>query len=281
MKINDLEIQLLSDGMAQTDAGGPFGLVPKAYYEPYFKPDDKNWIGMALTCLLIFSEGKTILVDTGVGAKLSAKEIEFWGLKRPNGGLVEQLAAKNIQPQDVDMVLNTHLHSDHCGGNTAQKGEMITATFPNATYMVQRMEWAMASHPNPRTRATYFSKNFEPLIANGQMKLLHGDTEVTKHVKCVMTPGHTRGHQSILLHSGDWKAIFLSDLASYTVHMLRTSWTASFDVYPLQTIETKQKWQQWVIANDALMFFQHDPQTQVARLREQDGRLDLQPEKYF
>jgi len=280
MKVNDLEIHLLSDGEAKTDAGGPFGLVPKPYYEPYFKSDDKNRIAMALTCMLIISEGKTILVDTGLGAKLSAKEIEFWGLERPNGGLVDQLAAKNIRPQDIDVVVNSHLHADHCGGNTFQSGDTVKATFANATYLVQRMEWAQASHPNARTRGTYFENNFAPLVGSGQMKLLHGDTAVTKEVKCVLTPGHTRGHQSLVLQSGDWKAIFLSDLASYSVHMLRTSWTTSYDVYPMQTVETKQKWQRWVLSNNALMFFQHDPQTQVARLREQDGRLSLQPENY-
>ncbi|MCH7587814.1 MAG: MBL fold metallo-hydrolase [Chloroflexi bacterium] len=278
MKIGDLEIYLLSDGVAKTDAGGPFGLVPKSYYESYIKSDNQNRIAMALTCMLIFSEGKTILVDTGLGAKLSAKENEFWGLERPNGGLVRQLASKDIQPQDIDIVVNTHLHADHCGGNTIQSGDTIKATFPNATYMVQRMEWAQASHPNSRTRGTYFEKNFATLVASGQMKLLHGDTEVTKEVKCVMTPGHTRGHQSLVLQSRDWKAIFLADLASYSVHMQRTSWTASYDVYPLQTIETKQKWQRWVLSNDALMFFQHDPQIQIARLRKKDGRLIIRPE---
>jgi glyoxylase-like metal-dependent hydrolase (beta-lactamase superfamily II) len=137
------------------------------------------------------------------------------------------------------------------------------------------MEWAEASHPNPRTRGTYFGKNFSSLVQTGQMKLLHGDTQITENVRCVVTPGHTRGHQSVLLQSGDWKGMFLGDLASMSIHMVRTSWATAYDIDPQQTIATKGIWQTWSLENNAWLFFQHDPKIQIAQLVTENGRLSI------
>ncbi len=276
MRFGDLELHLVSDGQVWSDAGGPFGLVPRTLYECVVQPNRENKIPMTLRCMLVRSEGTTIVIDTGLGDKLSPEAQALWSLERAEGGLVQALARHDIKPDDVDIVINTHLHADHCAGNTRVEAGKIVPTFPNAEYWVQRIEWAQASHPDARTRGTYFAENFAPIWNTGKLRLLHGDTQVTRHVHCVITPGHTRGHQSILFESGDWKGMYVADMASYAIHMAKTAWLTSYDVYPLENIRTKQRWRQWAVENRAWLFFEHDPKTAIARFMDTDGRLQLE-----
>jgi glyoxylase-like metal-dependent hydrolase (beta-lactamase superfamily II) len=277
MRIGDLEIHLLSDGVARSDAGGPFGLVPRALYSKHYSIGSDNKLQMRLTCLLVRSRGVTIVIDTGFGMKLDEKAQRQWHLWREEGGLVESLERVGVSPQDVNIVINTHLHGDHCGGNTRLGNGGPVATFPNAEYYVQRIEWADASNPDLRTRNTYAPDNFAPLVKRGQMRLLHGDTDVTDQVKCVATPGHTRGHQSVLLRSGDWRGMFVGDVASYAVHMMRTAWLTSYDVYPLENLATKQRWQAWAVKNKAWLFIEHDPAMPVMQLESTEKGLRGRP----
>lgn len=276
MQFGELKVDIVTDGIVQVDAGGPFGLVPRALYQDYLDPDEANLIPMRLDCLLVQSDGKIILIDTGLGDRLNDRAKQYWGLSRPDGGLIDNLSRHGVAPEDVDIVLNTHLHSDHCGGNTRFEGESLVASFPNAEYWVQWTEYAEASHPNARTRGTYLSDNFSPLAAEGRLRLLQGDTTVTSGVRCVVTPGHTRGHQVVVLESNGWKGLYVADMASYAIHLARTAWVTSYDVLPLENIATKSYWQRWVIENQAWVFMEHDPKKQVVRLIEQDGRVILE-----
>ena len=277
MQIGDLEVHLVSDGHVWVDPGGPFGLVPRVLYQRVIAPNADNLVPEMLNCLLLRSDGRTLLVDTGLGPKLDERSAAQWHLERPGGGLLEGLARLGVGPEQVDVVICTHLHADHCGGHTRREGEGAVPAFPRAEYLVQRMEWADASHPNVRTRATYSADNFSPVLAQGRLRLLHGDEQVTSHVRCVMTPGHTRGHHSVLLSSGDWRGLFVSDMATFAGHMARAAWVTSFDVEPLENITTKQRWQRWALESGAWLFFIHDPLTPVARLVERGGRLETEP----
>lgn len=277
MQIGDLEFHIVSDGQVWSDAGGPFGLVPRSLYEKVIQPNKANKIPMMLNCLLIRSEGKTILIDTGLGEKLSPEARELWELERPQGGLLQALERLDITPEDVDLVIDTHFHADHCSGNTRLQGGAAVPTFPNAEYWVQRIEWAEASHPDARTRGTYFQENFTPIWEAGKLRLLHGDTKVTGHVRCVVTPGHTRGHQSILLESGDWRGLYVADMASYAIHMEKAAWLTSYDVLPLENIRTKALWRQWALAHDAWLIFEHDPRITIAHFTKTNGRHRLEP----
>jgi glyoxylase-like metal-dependent hydrolase (beta-lactamase superfamily II) len=282
VKIHSIELRLVNDGLVHVDAGGPFGLVPRRYFRSHLSPDVENRIPMSLHSLLVQSDGKWVLIDTGLGPKLTSGESDAWGLDRSEGGLLDQLRREEIRAGDVDIVINTHLHCDHCGGNTLLKDGVLEPAFPNAIYYVQRMEWAEAANPNPRTKGTYFEQNFAPLVQSGQMQLLHGDTSITKHVRCVVTPGHTRGHQSVVLEDGGWSGMFLGDLATMSLHMVRTSWATAYDIDPQQTISTKRLWQKWALEKDAWLFFQHDPKTKIAQLIKENGRFSLKPvEKFY
>ena len=277
MKIGDLEFHFVNDGRVEVDAGGPFGLVPRGLYQRFFNPAEGNLVPMVLNCLLVRSRGKLILIDTGLGDKMSDDEIAAWHLTREQGGLIRELGRLGISPDDVDVVINTHLHADHCGGNTRWDDAAAVPTFPKATYLVQRIEWAEASHVDARTRGTYHADNFAPLVRQGRMRVLHGDFEVTDEVSCVVTPGHTRGHQAVLLRSGSWRGLYVADLASYAVHFLRTAWLTAYDVLPLENIATKERWQGWAVAERAWLLFEHDPFMPAARLVEGAAHRELEP----
>ncbi len=279
IQLGDIQIAVVADGVMHVDAGGPFGLTPRALYRTYFEPDATNQIPMILNCLLVRAAGKTVVIDTGLGDKMTEKMRQNWGLTRPDGGLLEHLAQHGVRPEDVDMVIDTHLHGDHCGGNTrvGPDGTTIVATFPNAEYVAQRREYEDAMRPNERTRATYFPANYQPLVESGQMRLIDGDTEILPGIYGVITRGHTPAHMSIRFESQGQHALFVSDMASYAVHFERLGWMTAYDVEPLQTLESKRKWQQWALETGALLIFQHDPKVCAGRLVQAGDRGRVEP----
>jgi len=275
LNLGNTSLHVVSDGLAWMDGGGHFGLVPKVLWEKVVRADELNRIPMALNCLLVVSEGKRILVDTGFGDKLSPKEREIYSIAGESR-LVEDLRRLGFAPEDIEIVINTHLHSDHCGGNTALRDGEAVPTFPRAEYWIQRLEWADARYPNERTRATYLAENFVPLEERGQLCLLYGDTRVTSEVRCVVTRGHTRAHQSVIIESGGEAAIYIGDLASWTIQMERLAWTSAFDVEPLETIETKRRIRNWALEKDALLIFDHDSRVRMGYLREDEGKYKVE-----
>jgi glyoxylase-like metal-dependent hydrolase (beta-lactamase superfamily II) len=151
-------------------------------------------------------------------------------------------------------------------------------TFPNAEYWIQRLEWADAAFPNERTRAAYIARNFLPLQATGQLRMLSGDTNVSSEVRTVITRGHTRAHQSVVIESEGEAALYTGDLATLAVHFERLAWVTAYDVEPLETIETKRHWQRWALEQNAVIIFPHDTQTPIAGLeKDPEGRMRLKP----
>lgn len=272
-QIGRVRVHLINDGVYWADGGGVFGLVPRVLWERVIQPDALNRIPMNLRCLLIESSAGPILVDTGYGTKLPAKRLQQLNLSSELR-LLDDLAAAGFAADDVRMVINTHLHSDHCGGNTCYGPDgQLQPTFPNATYLMQRLELADATYPNERTRATYLAENFLPLVqlcaehaAAPRARLLYGDTQITPEVRVQVTPGHTRSHQVVIVESDGETAIFLGD-AGYVANLERLAWVPAFDVEPLVSIETKRALRDWAWRRDALLFFQHDMAIPAGRLR--------------
>jgi len=278
LRFGNLTLHLISDGVMRWDGGALFGLVPKVLWEQVVEPDALNCVPMALNCLLIVSQGRHILVDTGLGDKLSDKARDRFGLQRPRGRLVEGLERLGLGVEDVDIVINTHLHSDHSGGNTTYRDGELVPTFPRAEYWVQRVEWAEACHPNERTRATYLLENLRPIEEAGQLRLLDGDAQVTDEVRCVVHPGHTRAYQSVIMASQGRTAIYIADLAPFTVHLERIHWLPAVDVLPLVHLETKRAVRDWALRTGALLIFQNDPCISWGRLtRDKDGEYHVLP----
>ncbi len=267
-----VQIHIVSDGVYRNDGGAMFGVVPKTLWARHVPADDLNRVSLALNCLLVRDGENTILIDTGYGDKLGDKGLEHFKLDPKRPGLPAALRSLDVEPGDVDIVVNTHLHGDHCGWNTTVVDGHAQPTFPNALYVVQRHEYAEARYPNERTRATYFPDNFVPIEATGRYDLVDGDIRVTKHVRAVVTRGHTRSHQSVIVEPpGGPPIVFLADLSPRTAHMERIAWVPAVDVLPLDSLETKRSMARWIIEHDALCVFEHDDAVPVGRLHE-DGR---------
>jgi glyoxylase-like metal-dependent hydrolase (beta-lactamase superfamily II) len=279
MRFGNVRLYAVSDGIYWEDGGGLFGLVPKALWEPIMAPDERNRLPFQLWCLLIETKEHRILVDTGYGDKLSEKSRSFISLEGEQR-LLKSLEEIGVGPLDVDLVINTHLHGDHCGGNTRydENGELVP-TFPQATYCVQRLELADALFPNERTRGTYFRENFQPLEEAGQLQILWGNTKLTDEVRVVVTPGHTRAHQCVVVESGGQTAMYLGDLASWPIHLERLAWVPAYDVEPLVSIETKRNIAHWAIEHHVLLFFDHHPEMIAGYLypTERRDRFRLEP----
>jgi glyoxylase-like metal-dependent hydrolase (beta-lactamase superfamily II) len=277
IQIGDIRIHLINDSRVMGDAGGAFGLVPRALFKHYIMPDADNLIPSHHHCLYVEADGKKIVVDVGYGDKLSEKQKANLHFTPHGGRLLDALARIGVRPADIDLVIDTHLHNDHAGGNTVQMPDgAVLPVFPNAEYVVQRREYEDAMRPNERTRATYLPVNYQPLVESGQMRLLDGDTEIMPGISGIVTPGHTPGHMSIRFERGGQHAAFVCDLASYAIQFERLGWMTAFDVEPLITLETKRIWQAWALETDALLIFPHDPIIPAGKLRRMDdGKLKI------
>jgi glyoxylase-like metal-dependent hydrolase (beta-lactamase superfamily II) len=272
-----LSVHLVSDGLCRMDGGTMFGVVPKVLWERVIPADARNTIPMALHCLVVRDGDTLMVVDTGFGAKLSAKERAIWGLPDERPGLVGALAALGIAPGEVDLLVNTHLHADHAGGNTvwSEVPGVAQPTFSRARYVVQRQEWADASVPNARTRATYLPENLQPIA--DRLELLDGDTRLTPHVRSLGSRGHTAGHQCVVVEPpGAVPIVFLGDVAPRPVHLERVAWVPSVDVLPLDSLVTKAGIARWLVESGAL---DHEPDVPVGRLEAAEGeRFAWRPE---
>lgn len=278
LHIGNIRIHLVSAGTVMVDGGGPFGLIPRSMWSRVMPPDDDNLVPQTLTCLLVQVDNRNIVIDTGVGDKISDKWRGIWRLTHPHGTLLDGLARCGVRAEDVDTLIFTHLHADHSGGATRFEDGNIVPTFPNATAYVQRREYEDAMQPNERTRATYLTENFEPLLETGLLQLLDGPAEFAPGVRGVITPGHTPAHMSILFESEERHALFVCDMAAYAVNFERLPWIPSYDVEPLISLETKRHWQRWALETQATIIFPHDPSLHCGTPRQTgDGKLQIEP----
>jgi glyoxylase-like metal-dependent hydrolase (beta-lactamase superfamily II) len=255
-------IHAIQAGGQQLDGGAMFGVVPKTLWERRLAADAKNRIPMGMRCLLVEHEDELLLIDTGVGNKETTKFHDIYGIENTVSdgptALEDGIRAAGFSPDDVTLVINTHLHFDHAGGNTTKDAEgHVAPTFRNARYVVQRGELAYAERPNERTSASYFPANWDAVVAAGRFELLDGEQEIIPGVRVRHTPGHTPHHQSVVLSSGGETACFLGDVVP-TAHHLPLPWIMGYDVEPLVTLESKRTLLAEALAHDWLLVFEHD-----------------------
>lgn len=260
--LGDFELTVFSDGTYFLDGGNFFGVVPKVLWEKKMKPDERNRVPVGLNSLLIRDGKHTVLVETGIGNKLSERMAKIFA---PQAKLMENLAAAKVAPEDIDVVINTHLHFDHCGWNTVRQGGQVVAAFPKAQYYVQEGEWRHGSQQHERDRVSYLSENYDPLIQAGRMHLLHGDQELLPGISVKVYPGHTRHMQAVMVKSQGQRACYISDLIPTTAH-LDLTWVMAFDLFPLETIESRKRVYEYALPEKWLMIFTHDPTTPWAYL---------------
>jgi glyoxylase-like metal-dependent hydrolase (beta-lactamase superfamily II) len=261
--LGQVALHILNDGIFMLDGGSVFGRVPRTLWERVVAPDHFNRVPAALNSILLETSGKRVLIETGYGDKLPEKVQQIFGLSRPQGTLLDQLALLGLRPEDIDIVINTHLHGDHAGWNTRHPpddsaGEPVP-TFPNARYIVQRLEWDQAAHPDELTAPGYPANNFAPLLERGVLDLVEGDVQVLPGIRLVMTPGHTAGHQSVWLESGESAALFTGDAALHGSHLERINWVGAVDNFPITTVATRRKLVEDVMRRQASVLVTHHP----------------------
>ena len=283
MQLGDVRLHALSAGTFWADGGVLFGLVPRALWGRVAEPDNQNRLRLQMWCLLIETRSCRLLVGTGCSAKLSDRLPQHQGFDGESH-LLSELGTLGLDAKDVDFVINTHLHGHHCGGNTVRTDDgAVGPTFPRATYCVQRLELADARHPNARTRAVYHRESFEPLERARQLRVLWGDTRLTDEVRVVVTPGHTRAHQSVIIESRGQTAMLMGGVAPWPIHLERLAWVPAHDVEPMTSIETKRKLARWAVDNRVLLVFEHHPETAAGYLSgtERPDRFRVEPVDCF
>jgi len=267
--IGDFELTALSDGIYYLDGGGFFGVVPKVLWSKKVKVDANNRVPTGLNSILVHGDDKNVLIDTGVGNKLPEKMVEIYGQPAK---LLDQLSTTGVSPDEVDIVINTHLHFDHCGWNTVRQNNEMVATFPKAKYYVQHGEWEHA-HQNQRDAVSYLTDNYDPLVESGQMQLLRGDQEIVPGISVKVFPGHTRDMQAVIIQSGGQTACYISDLIPSSAH-LELNWVMAFDLYPLETIESRKSYYSRAMPEKWLTMFTHDPEIPWAYVeRDERGKM--------
>ena len=276
MKLGAFDIYAVTDGRFRLDGGAMFGVVPKALWQKCCPADELNRIPLHLNCLLIRAHGKHVLVDTGLGDKEDAKFQAMFAVER-TPSLRDSLQLYGLTPNDIHLVINTHLHFDHAGGNTVTNGHgALLPAFPKATYYVQQGEYDDATAANERTRASYRQNNFTPVAQLNQWELIQGDTQLLPGITTMVTAGHTRFHQSVKVESEGRVAFFLGDLIP-TVSHLPLPYIMGYDLDPLRTLDTKRRVLDQAFAEDWLLLFEHDPLIQAGHLRKDvEGRYVLE-----
>lgn len=253
--LGDFELTIVSDGTYFLDGGAFFGVVPKPMWSRKVQADEQNRVVVGLNSLLVRTGRQNVLIETGIGNKMPERLIKVFGQPAK---LLDNLSAAGVAPEDIDVVINTHLHFDHCGWNTVRKGDQMVATFPKAKYYVQEAEWQHGRRQHERDAISYMSDNYDPLIRNGQMQLIYGEQEVVPGVSVKIFPGHTANMQAVMVRSGEKTACYISDLIPTSAHVDLT-WVMAFDLFPLQTIESRKSYYAQAVPEKWLTIFTHDP----------------------
>jgi len=265
MTAGDFEITHVQPARFRWDGGAYFGVVPKTLWGRKVASDDLNRIEVAFNCYVVRTGEHTILIETAAGDKLDARSRERMAMPPKAEDLRDAIAAQGIDPESVDIVVNSHLHFDHCGGNTILTPSGAVPAFPRARYVASRPEWEHAHTRHPRDSVSYNDANYDPLVDSGRMTLVDGDYEIAPGVWMRRAPGHNRDMCIVTAESAGRTFCFWSDLVP-TANHIQPTWVLAFDLYPLETIDQKSKWLARAADENWLCGFSHDPEIAFARV---------------
>ena len=270
VELGGARVHVLSEGTFALDGGAVFGVVPRALWAKSCPPDESNRVTMGLNPVLIEAAGQRILVDTGLGEGWSEKQARIYRIDRPTP-LAASLRRLGLTPEDIDIVVNTHLHFDHTGGNTTVVDGKPTPAFPKARYVVQQGEWDDASHPNELNRGSYVAERFVPVAEAGQLETVEGETEIVPGVRLIPVGGHTAHHQMVLVEGERHALVLPTDVLPMTCH-LSLPYITGYDVSPVTTLEVKKRLLSRAVEEGWRVVFYHDPRSPVGMVRAEGGR---------
>ncbi len=270
ISLGDLQINVISGGTLRIDGGNMFGVIPRVLWERKSPPDEQHRIPLATNCQLVRTPTSLGLIDTGYGGKAPSKFRQRFSLE-DGAPLVRNLAARGIEPEQIDWVILTHLHFDHAGGCTYRDDAgQLQPTFPRAKHFVQRVEWEDATADLPALAGAYFSEDFAVLESAGLLEFVNGSAEIMPGVRVELTGGHTRGHQIVRLEGGGESAVCTADICPTAAH-LPTFWTMAYDQFPLTVRAVKPILLNDIANHKRIVLFSHDPTISAARLHSKPG----------
>ncbi|GMQ80801.1 MAG: MBL fold metallo-hydrolase [Rhodothermia bacterium] len=262
-KIGQYSVHTIETGRLGLDGGAMFGIVPKALWERRIPSDRLNRISLHMRCLLLESSDRLILIDNGLGDKYSARFSELYAIDDSEMNLPGALQSAGFSFEDVTDVILTHLHFDHCGGSTRRHEDRLEVSFPNAQYLVQKGHWEWANVSNVREKASFLAENLDPLAESGQLTLIEGQQELFPGVEVIPVDGHTREMQIVKISDAEHTLVFVADLLPTHAH-LSPAWNMSYDLWPMTTIDEKEKFLTDAVDGGWHLFFEHDPEITVA-----------------
>jgi len=265
LQVGSISIHWLSGGHFRLDGGAMFGPVPKILWQKQFDVDDQNLIGLCNDPILIRTPDKNIIIDTGLGNKLTFKQQQIFQVGPP-WDIPTSLDLLGLSRNDIDFVLLTHCDFDHAGGIVMHdESDKDCLTWPNAVHILQQREWYDVTHPNRRALSTYFPENFRELERTGDFELVDGDRRICNGVKVLHSGGHTRGHQIIEIESCGETAVHLGDLFPTRAHV-NPLWVMAYDNFPLDVIDLKEQYFSEYAIRDSWFLFYHDPLIRACKL---------------
>lgn len=277
MQFGDYRVEIIPDTEFRLDGGAMFGVVPRALWSKVCPPDEQNRIRMNMNCVFIDTGKQRILIETGIGEKWSAKHTEMFGIARQHALADSLQSIAGVRPESIDIVINTHLHFDHAGGNTGfdDNGSAIPA-FPNARYFISGAELEHAESPSERDRASYLPDNWRPLRASGQLELKDAEYQVVAGLRMETYPGHNRSMQCWRLEREAQTLFGFADLVPMRAHV-PFAWIMGYDLYPVETLEVKKKLLPQAAREGWLCLFYHDPDDPLCWIVEDNGKLRALP----
>ncbi|HKS09591.1 MAG TPA: MBL fold metallo-hydrolase [Pyrinomonadaceae bacterium] len=277
MQLGDYSLHVIQDAEFRLDGGAMFGVVPRKLWSQVFPADDENRIRLNMNCVFVSAGSEKVLIETGIGDKWSAKLSVMYGIDRARTLAETLFEQTGVTAEEVTIVVNTHLHFDHAGGNTRLDSDgNAVATFPNARYLVSRAELEHAEQPTERDRASYLPDNWRPLVASGQLEPREENYEVVPGLTLETVPGHNRSMQCWRLERDGRTMFGFADLVPTRAH-LRLPWIMGYDLYPVETLSAKKRLLPEAARNDWFCLFYHDPDEPVCRLQEGEKELIAVP----
>ncbi|HEU5317581.1 MAG TPA: MBL fold metallo-hydrolase [Chloroflexota bacterium] len=269
VRIGEATVTLISDGAFRLDGGAMFGVVPRVVWEQRCPPDAQHRIRMGLNAMLVEVAGARVVIDPGLGSRHDARFAERFAVEQPPS-VLESLRSLGVGPEQIDLVIDTHLHWDHAGANTALRDGEVVPAFPNARYVVQRRQWEDATRPHERNRASYRPDDFVPLERAGRLHLVDGDTEVAPGVWVHEVGGHAPGMQLVRVESAAKVFLHLADLVPMR-HHVDYPWIMGYDLYPVETLAQKKVWLPRAAEGGWTVGLVHDPESPLGRISMKDG----------